>query len=240
MLINADEILGIIQSYRLCWLCGRFSGGKTSASYKLAETYLKDGYRLITNNKSIWADPFEQVTLLDDGSNFMHSVIIFDEGGLYFKGSKQIEQVCSYAAKMDNIFLIPSFWPPTRAAQVVMVQPLYNLKKIGLPLIVYQWKVNMKGFRDEGKFYWLLPQEIYGIYSRRDPGDDPAKIVQHVIQQTDEFVRREGRDTQPNGLFDVEEDLSESGAIEDLVSVMEESIIAGSSMDKRNSKRRRR
>lgn len=239
MLINHDEILGIIQSYRLCWICGRFSGGKTSLAYKLGESYLKQGYRLLTNNKSIWADPIQSVTLLNDGSNFMHSVHIYDEGGLYFKGSRQIEQVCSYAAKMDNIFMLPSFWPPTRAAQVVMVQPLYNLKKIGLPLIVYQWKVNMKGFRDEGKFYWLFPQEIYGIYSRRDPGADPEAIIQHVIQQTQEFIEREGGKSKPNGIFDVEQDFSEAGAIEDLISVMEENIVTGEALAKRNSKRRR-
>lgn len=239
MLIGASEILGIIQSYRLVWICGRFSGGKTSLAYKLSETYLKQGYRLLSNNKSIWADNHNEVSLLNDGSNFLHAVNIYDEGGLYFKDSRQIEQVCSYAAKMDNIFMIPSFWPPTRAAQVVMVQPLYNLKKIGLPLIVYEWKVNMKGFRDEGKFYWLFPQEIFGIYSRRDPGADPEEIIRHVVAQTEEFIRREGGNVKPNGLFEVETNESDFGAIEDLVSVMEENIITGSAMAKRNSKRRR-
>lgn len=192
MLVNADILLQAIQSYRLVWLSGRFSGGKTSGAYRIAQEFLEQGYRLITNNMCVWADKFEKVQLLDE-SNHLKSVVILDEGGQYFKSSKQIEMIASYAAKMDCIYLIPSFFPPTRTAQVIIIQPVFNLKAAGLPVIVYRWRVKVGSFEDKGNFFWINPQEIYGVYSRQDPGDNASQIIEFLLQRTQEFRSRYGR-----------------------------------------------
>lgn len=200
-LVNADTLLGTVLSYRLVWISGRFGGGKTSLAYMLAKPFLEKGYRLVTNNKSIWSDDPEKVDLTETGH--LHCVVILDEGGLWFKSSKQIEMVASYAAKMDTIYLLPSFWPPTRAAQVLVIQPIFNLKAAGLPVVVYRWRVKIGSFEDKGSFVWWRPSEIYGVYSRQDPGDTGADIVNWLIEKTEDFRSFHGR-TNDNGLSSLE------------------------------------
>lgn len=190
-LINSDVVLATVQSYRLVWISGRFGGGKTSLAYVLARRFLESGYRLVTNNQSVWGDQLEDVQLLESG--MLKAVVILDEGGLWFKSSKQIEMIASYAAKMDVIYLIPSFFPPTRTAQILVIQPVFNLKSAGLPLIVYRWRVRIGSFQDGGWFFWWRPSEIYGVYSRQDPGDTGSVIVEFLITRTEEFRARYGR-----------------------------------------------
>jgi len=193
MFINAEPILGVLDMYRLIWISGRFGGHKTALSFKIAERYLKAGYNLITNTKSVWADDMDLVNLNEN--NQLHSVVILDEGGLYFKSSRQVEQIAAYAAKMDVVYIFPSFWPPTKSAQVVNIQPIVSLKATGLPIIIYKWMVNIGGFREKGWFMWVRPSEIYGIYSRQDPGNEPDLIIDWLVEKSEEFRSRYGRKT---------------------------------------------
>ncbi len=190
---GGSNIVGLVQEYRLCWISGRFSGGKTSLAYRLAYEYLNRGYRLISTNATVWADSLDHVGLIyPDGPEAapkLRTVVILDEGGLYFKASAQIEQVAAFAAKMDCIYLIPSFFPPVRAAQVVNIQPVWGLKSAGIPLIVYSWRVKLGAFDDRGFFVWWRPSEVYGVYSRQDPGAEPDEVVTWLIDQTDEYQR---------------------------------------------------
>jgi len=195
VLFGASAIVGLLSDYRLCWISGRFSGGKTSLAYRLAYDFLKQGYRLVSTNASVWDDPMDQVKLISGkrGNPVLRCVVILDEGGLYFKSSKQIEQVAAFAAKMDVVYLIPSFFPPVRAAQVVNLQPVFSFRAAGIPLIVYRWSVHVGGFRDQGSFFWWRPQEIYGIYSRQDPGAEPEDVIDWLVMRMEEFQEHYGR-----------------------------------------------
>lgn len=210
--INAAPIFGILSSYRLIWICGKFGGHKTALSLAMAENFLKEGYRLITNNRNVWQDKLSEVDLDENGH--LKAVVLLDEGGLYFKSSRQIEQIASYAAKMDCVYIIPSFWPPARAAQVITIQPLFSLKSAGLPVIFYKWRVDIGGFHDKGWFIWLFPQEIYGIYSRQDPGDDPEDIIEYLIKKTEAYRSKYGRKNSIRTLEEVKpEDIYSDAAI---------------------------
>jgi len=147
MFINAFSCLGSVSLYRLVWICGKFGGHKTSFSFAIAEEYLKQGYRLITNCKSVWADDIKDIELNEN--NQLKAVIILDEGGHYFQSSRQIEQIASYANKMDCIYLFPSFFPPARSAQIFQIQPIFSFKMTGIPLIIYRWRVKLGGFEDK-------------------------------------------------------------------------------------------
>jgi hypothetical protein len=193
MFFNAEPILGVLDMYRLIWISGRFGGHKTALAFKIAERYLNKGYNLATNCRSIWADDFEQIPLNEN--NQLNSVVVLDEGGLYFKSSRQIEQIAAYAAKMDVVYIIPSFFPPTKTAQVINIQPVVSLKATGLPIIVYKWRVDIGAFKEKGWFLWIYPQEIYGIYSRQDPGDEPELIINWLIERANEYRERYGRKT---------------------------------------------
>ena len=235
MFINAQPILGVLDMYRIVWISGRFGGHKTALAFQIAKTYLERGYNLVTNSRSVWADDINDVTLNND--NQLHSVVILDEGGLYFKSSKQIEMIASYAAKMDVVYLIPSFWPPTRSAQIINIQPVISLKATGLPIIVYKWTIKIGHFKDNGWFLWWNPKEIYGIYSRQDPGDDPESIIEFLIKNTEEFRRRYGRKAS-NKLLELEA-ISEGDKILEASEVIAASADSMSSIPKRKRRKRR-
>jgi hypothetical protein len=189
MLIGAGSFIGQLACYRLCWLRGKFSGGKTSFAYRMAYEFLKRGYRLATNNLCVWADDLRQVEL-DPETGHLKAFVVLDEGGLAFKANAQIEEIAAFAAKMDCVYLIPSFFAPTRAARVITCQALFSLKPTGIPLIVYRWDAKEGSFHDGGFFFWWAPSEIYGVYSRQDPGSDSSELVDFLSYRTQEYKAR--------------------------------------------------
>ena len=233
MFINEEPFLGIISSYRLVWIGGRVGGHKTSLAYMIARSYLEKGYRLITNNRCVWADNPEKVELDKDGH--LKAVVVLDEGGLYFKSSRQVEMIASYPAKMDVIYLIPSFWPPVRTAQILTCQPLFNLKSAGLPVIVYRWRVKVGAFEDKGHFLWINPSEIYGVYSRQDPGEQADKIISWLVDRTELYRRSHGRD---DSIPAMETELTEADQIADSAAAFAEAADTLASIPIRKYKRR--
>jgi hypothetical protein len=191
MLIGGEQFVSIVEYYRLVWIGGRFGGHKTSFAFRVARDFLDRGYRLITNAKSIWTDEMQDVKL-DEKTKHLHAVVILDEGGLSFKAKQQVETIAAYANKMDVIFMFPSFFPPTRAAQVVVAQPVFSFHNIGLPLVVFKWRVKIAAFEDSGTFMWFKPSEVYGVYSRQDPGAKATEIVRWLHEKTVEFEQAHG------------------------------------------------
>lgn len=220
MLLNSFVTEMNLQAYRLCWVNGRFGSGKTSVAYMLVKNYLDRGYRLVTNNRCIWADNMEDIKPLPDGK--LKTIIILDEGGLEFKANRQIEMVAAYAAKMDVIYIIPSYFPPCRAAQVMTVQAVFNLKAAGIPLVMYKWRIRIGGnFDDKGFFIWWNPKEIYGIYSRSDPGGKSEKIVKWIIEQTEAYRRHWGYD---DSVQEMEEEGGEFAGFSDSVEALSDAV----------------
>lgn len=191
-LINAGTFISVVNNYRLLWIAGRFGGGKTSLAFMMAQEWLKKGYRLVTNGRCIWSDKLDDLEFVDEFGH-LKLIVVLDEGGLEFKGTRQVEAIASYAAKMDVIYILPSFWPPVRSAQVVIAQPLFGFTRIGVPLIIYKWRVKLGGFDDGGYFGWWLPSEIYGVYSRQDPGDLAEDIIDFLVEKAEKFRGLYGR-----------------------------------------------
>jgi hypothetical protein len=190
--INAGAVMSVLDMYRIIWISGRFGGHKTSLAFKIFDQfYGPRGYRLISNAVSVWTEP-ELKNVLPDDDGHLKAFVLFDEGGLYFNTSQQVKQIAAYAAKMDCTYVIPSYWPPTRAAQIINIQPVISLKAAGIPCIIYQWKVDCGGMHDKGHFVWWKPQEIYGIYSRQNPGAEPEEIIDWLVDQTDSYRKRFG------------------------------------------------
>lgn len=212
-----DVIIDVIQSYRIAWISGRVGVGKTSLAYLIAEHFLKQDYKLLTNNRSVWADDMDDIKL-ENGT--ARTVVILDEGGLVFKNARQVELIASYPAKMDMIYLLPSFWPPSRAAQLVRIHGLYSLRRAGLPWSVYRWSAGSGVFRDTG-IAVVDTSPVWGVYDRQDPGDLSDKVMTKCLYLIDEFRAQYGRNTS----FDlVDNDESESlAALADVAEMLEAS-----------------
>lgn len=235
MLLNSFITEMNLQAYRLCWINGRFGSGKTSVAYMLVKNYLDKGYRLITNNRCVWADDMADVKPLPDGK--LKCIVILDEGGLEFKANRQIEMVAAYAAKMDVMYIIPSYFPPARAAQVLTVQAVFNFKSAAIPLVVYKWRIRIGGnFDDKGFFLWWRPNEIYGIYSRSDPGAKSRKIVSWIVEQTEAYRKHWGYEGEDE-LLNMEGEGGQVDLFADSVEGLADAVGAMQALPKRGRRR---
>jgi len=215
MLVGADVILSILQEYRLCWVSGRFSGGKTLFALLAAHHFLKKGYRLVSTTRTVWADSLSDVFLevwKDGEKPKLRAFVILDEGGLYFDNSKSVMEICAYAAKMDVIYLIPSFFPPNRFAQVVNIQPEVNLYSAGIPLVYYKWAVKLGSFRDSGFFLSWRSSVMWGIYSRQDPAASPERLVNFLKLRMTEYRGAFGYGDEQDGVSALADGRGQDGA----------------------------
>ena len=211
-LIGAGAFLNALAGYRTCWISGRTGGFKTSLSYKLASIWLEKGYRLVTNNRSIWADDLGQLEFVND-SGHLKCVVIVDEAGMDVETSRQVKAMFAYKAKMDMIILMPSVEDVPRAAQKLICQQLFNFQLIGIPLVVYRYQISQGAFKDAGTFFWWRPSEVFGIYSRQDPGAGAADIIRWIESKTREFRSLHGRSSeQVSGVEAQEADLFKDAA----------------------------
>lgn len=191
-LINAGPFIGAVSAYRSVHITGRWGGHKTSLAFYIAQIWLKKGYRLVTNCRSAWADDYENLSFVDKDGH-LKVVVIMDEGGLHLDTNREVKEYTNFAAKMDIIYLYPSASDVPRDAAKVICQVLFSFSKIGIPLIVYKYWVLTKGFKDEGVFLWFNPKEVYGVYSRQDPGAYTDDIVDWLIEKTQAYRTLYGR-----------------------------------------------
>ncbi len=186
--INASPFFSIVKEYRMLWIGGKYGGHKTSLGFVIAEQFLQKGYKLITNIRSIWSDDMNTIDFDENGQ--LHLVVLMDEGGEYFKTSRQTEAMTKGARKMDVVFLFPSYFPPARNVQVLSCFAMFNLKAAGVPLYIYQWRAKLGPFQDTGVFGWWDPSTIYGVYDTMDPSDNGDKIVRWIMRKADEYRRK--------------------------------------------------
>ena len=233
--IGASGLLQLIQSYRLVWIGGKFGGGKTAFAIRISEEYLKLGYRLLTNTPCIWGDEWERVRLHPE-TGMLNAVVVMDEAGLALKATRQVEAMAAYAAKMDCIYLFPSFFPPIRAAQVVTIQPVFSFVQIGLPFTVYKWRVKIGAFSDGGTFVWSWPSEVWGVYSRRAPESSIYDLISLLGSRVEDYRRHWGVS---NGVSAVAGDVSPTDAFRDSVETLSQTVDAFEAVSSRSNRRRR-
>jgi len=220
MLLNGEQLNNILSAYRLCWIGGRFGGHKTSLAFELSKPFLNDGYKLFTNTFSVWDDTqwfLKECNgqMLDEHKQ-LKAVVILDEIGVEAKVNQQIERIAHYARKMDIVYLFPSFWAPPRAAQVLTISYQFDFRGIGIPAIVYRWKITRSGMADSDWFMWFNPSSIYGTYSTRHPGYSMQKITNILLEATKQFETHYGKDGEG------EDELYEVGAGDILQDVAEQ------------------
>lgn len=191
MLLFHDEIMREIVTNRQAWIKGWTGAHKTSLSYRLAYELIKrkEVKYLISNNKCVWADEIEGIK-----EDKLNSVIILDEGGLYVETKQDVREFVSLAMKLNVIYLIPSYWEVPRGMRNLIIEPAVNIIDSGIPLLIYKWTVKSSSGHDHGYFGWFNPSEVYGVYSRQDPGENTTRIIEGIREKTKELYKRYGHD----------------------------------------------
>ena len=192
------------EASRVLCFTGSLGSGKSLMSHMIAEKYLKEGYKLITNMASVWADDILEVH--PDKKGQYHCIVILDEGGIYVRTAKTVQKIHTFARKLDTYLMFAGRKLPHEDLQEFTCALWFDFQKhFLLPLKVYKWEV----WKSQGKRYsgyiWVTGMEkYYGVYSTLDPGDFPGSIVATFEIWTKIFFDKFGREYKIQDVVDGE------------------------------------
>lgn len=191
-LIGRETIVGMLQTFRVLWIGGRYGGGKTALAYRLAYELLDSGFsrHLLSNCRNVWRDEPADVVLRD--GRYLDTVVILDEGGLFLRTSRDADDFLAFLRKLNVVLIVPSIKPPAPSVRMVSVQRVANLQSVGLPAWVYNVSVEYGRQRDRERFVWWRPSEIYGIYDTTDVPVDDCGIGDYLESVVSNLVESQG------------------------------------------------
>lgn len=205
-----DGFFAELDDNRVLVIEGRLSSGKTLLAIELAERYLKRGYRMVSQTSCIWNDDPEKVTIDEQGK--LNCVALFDEGGLYFRRSKEAGSVSSFLAKINSYAFFAGRKLPHDDLCSLTCQVWFDFYKWFLiPVKLWRWDVQNGRKHYNGIFVQTSWWMYWGIYDTLDPGDDPRYLVNWFETRTKEFFERYGRKYGLSGVEgDGRDDVNES------------------------------
>jgi hypothetical protein len=195
MLLNGDMVLSYLQMYRICWIGGRFGGGKTALAFRLAYELVASGrFRyLISNVDSVWRDDLAAVKPRYEGNRmFADCVVVLDEGGLFLKTGTDAEKYLAFLRKFNICIIIPSVQPPASRVKFMSVQMIFNGYSLGLPFWMYKLVLSYMASKEVDYFTWLNPTEVFGVYDTGGVPTDDAGIGDWLVDFTNEAQQRAG------------------------------------------------
>lgn len=194
-LLNSSAVLGLIKTYRVVWIGGRYGGGKTALAYRLAHDLLEQGFvtHLAANCRNVWGDELDDIKPeVSELGSYLNTCVLLDEGGLFLRTGKDSEDYMAFMRKFNVVLLIPSVQPPTSRVRFLSIQRMYNLKALGIPLWLYKCTLRYENIKESYWFGWWRPEEIYGVYDTLDVPVDDAGISDWLIEFKEQQVEAAG------------------------------------------------
>lgn len=199
-LIGSPYLLQMLQQYRVCWISGRVGGNKTLLALYFAYTLKKMGkVKNIFSNFPAWdtSPPDSDIDIED-------SVLICDEGGLFLETRSSYKRIAAFLRKHRTILLLASVVRPAREFSTLSIRCRYNLNGLGIPLLIYSYRLEQGDEQPEKGMFALTNQDsIYGLIDTRYVvGDDAGmgafvelnnakKIEAQLTWQIDFFEKEE-------------------------------------------------
>jgi len=245
----------LLKVWRSVWIRGRFGGGKTSLAMAWAKMLKDSGFvrYIISNTPCVWADNFV-IRSRDDMQmvGYKHLqpritkdeytldvAVVLDEAGLFLRMGKKADEFSAFLRKMNVVLIMPSVRSVHASLRSFQVTRLLNLSKFGLPAWMYKYRLTDGGERDEEKFLWVRPGQVFGYYDTYAfPVDDlgisefllyHVEIAEHLYYERIKATRKPVEETY-NPLADV---VSEFGDAADIFTIAAQET-------GRNSRKRRR
>lgn len=153
--------------FRVCWLRGRYGGGKTALAVVMLAKLLAERHveKVVSNIPMTFSLP-PSMPLLNAG-------ILLDEAWIYLEGRRDVYDYAAFVRKFNHYLLLPSVFPVHNRLSFFFVQRVFNAYTLGLPFWVYEWGIRDKVVKEKGYFVLWRPSSVFGHY-RTDfvPGDD--------------------------------------------------------------------
>lgn len=184
MIFPSRRVKQTVVSYNWVNIEGLKAAGKTRLAMELSELFLRDGWRLVTNVKTLWADDIKDVEMCPDGA--FRTVILLDEGGWYVRTLETIRSINVETSKMGIVFLSPSVMLPHEELWNCIFTPT----RIRLGDRVILWKIVYSSFEGSGVsfFVQVVSNWTQNIYQTSSPGFRPSDLLSAFDRWVKQFA----------------------------------------------------
>lgn len=157
--IIGPDFLNLLLNFRICWLAGRFGGGKTALASILAAWLWWRGYvgDVVANYPLRFANPRPRPPLKD-------CALIVDEAWQFARDSAAIQRYGAFLRKLNNYLILPSVFPLSARLQSFWVERVFNAYVLGIPAWVWRWNLTRPSYRERGYFLVIAPHRVFELY----------------------------------------------------------------------------
>ena len=150
-------------------------------SARLVSEGFADG--VITNFPCILAPQMIPVPLVK-------KVVIIDEASRFIAGGKQSIQYTAFLRKYQQIYILPSVFPPHPRLCNITVERVFNGYVVGLPFWLFEWNALGGRKRYGGKFVMWRPLRLIGSYDPEFIPDDDNGIMEAELATEAFFTKK--------------------------------------------------
>lgn len=163
-----------VSFFRTLWLGGRYGGGKTSLAVLLADWLVSAGYAesVVCNFPCVLGTDANHLKVIRD------AVIILDEAWMFLESWESVKQYAAFLRKQNLILLMPSVFPPHPKLRSLVCQRVFNGYGAGLPFWLFEYRLVAGFVRDKGRFVFLSPDAVFGLYDTAHVVCDDGGIVE--------------------------------------------------------------
>lgn len=192
LIISDDGFFSEFEESRLVSIAGHLGAGKTLLAMVLAEHFLRRGYRLVTNSRSVWSDPWDDIK--PDETGGYKSVVLLDEGGIYIRTMKSVSALAQFARKIDTYIIIACKREPHEELTGLVIEPRYNAwRNWRIPIWIWRWTNRAAKVWYSGTIIEIGRSGYYGTYSTVDPGEHPFDLLGLTKNWAKALFERYGR-----------------------------------------------
>jgi hypothetical protein len=182
-----DGLLYELAQNRVLTITGRLGSGKTRLAIEIATHFLRQGYKLITNIRTVYADP---VSL-----DYEKVVLLVDEGGLFVRKASDAMKLAAYARKLNMVIIFSGKKLPHGDLCDLQVAMFIDLwKNFLIPLSIWRWEYFPGGgVRPYGGYlFQIAPWWYNATYDTVDPGKPPETIIAYAFERAKRLFDKYG------------------------------------------------
>lgn len=164
-------------AFRVCWLRGRYGGGKTAMGVLMAARLLAEKrVKQVVSNIPLSFNVVPSAPLAE-------SAILLDESWIYIENRKDVLDYAGFVRKFNHYLILPSVFPIHNRLSFFFVQRIFNGYTVGLPAWFYRWGIRDKDVKESGVFALWNPKAVYFHYPTNFvAGDDGG--ISDVLHET--------------------------------------------------------
>lgn len=198
-LIGASLVLQQMELFRMCTILGRYGSYKTALAFRMAYALVKRGRfrHVVANLPSSLNSDLKDIKLRNNEEGkpqYLDTVFVLDEGGIFLRSEKDIDEFRAYLRKLNSIMIIPTVLDVPAKAKVFTIQRTLDFQAIGIPLLYYKGFINSGRMNEDFAFSWWKPAEIYGLYDTNAMPSDADDIKDFIFDTIDNISRSQGYD----------------------------------------------